>query len=87
MSLTVTGDWFSNCEDISMAYHQFTDPDDVLPSGIVPLMERLRHVDADRLPNGRRPDVGLGSQPVLYPACTCTDRTIACVVAHRLVAR
>ncbi|MFF7641828.1 SMI1/KNR4 family protein [Streptomyces canus] len=40
VSLTETGDWFSDCADITMAYHQFTDPDDVLPPGVVPLMDR-----------------------------------------------
>jgi len=36
VSLTESGD----CADITMAYRQFTAPDEVLPSGIVPLMDR-----------------------------------------------
>ncbi|MGW5130711.1 SMI1/KNR4 family protein [Streptomyces sp. NPDC004135] len=38
-SLTDTGDWFSDCADITMAYRGFADPDG-LPPGIVPLMDR-----------------------------------------------
>ena len=39
VSLTETDDWFSDCADITMAYHGFTGPDGVLPAGIVPLMD------------------------------------------------
>ncbi|MFJ9148567.1 hypothetical protein ACIRP7_10895 [Streptomyces sp. NPDC102270] len=37
VSLTETDDWFSDCADITEAYHAFVAPDDVLPSGLVPL--------------------------------------------------
>ncbi|MFF7937194.1 SMI1/KNR4 family protein [Streptomyces sp. NPDC007940] len=41
VSLTETDDWFSDCADITMAYHAFGGPDgDALPSGLVPLMDR-----------------------------------------------
>jgi hypothetical protein len=40
VSVTETDDWFSDCADITMAYRAFTAPDDILPSGIVPLMDR-----------------------------------------------
>lgn len=40
VSVTETDDWFSDCSDITMAYRGFALPDDVLPSGIVPLMDR-----------------------------------------------
>ncbi|MEV6702329.1 SMI1/KNR4 family protein [Streptomyces sp. NPDC051453] len=40
VSLTDTGDWFSDCEDINMAYRDFSDPERGLPSGLVPLMDR-----------------------------------------------
>ncbi|MFE6482208.1 SMI1/KNR4 family protein [Streptomyces sp. NPDC057757] len=40
VSVTETDDWFSDCADITMAYRGFTDPDDVLPPGVVPLMDR-----------------------------------------------
>ncbi|MFF1306693.1 SMI1/KNR4 family protein [Streptomyces sp. NPDC058307] len=41
VSLTGTDDWFSDCADITMAYHAFGGPDgDDLPSGLVPLMDR-----------------------------------------------
>ncbi|MFL9658667.1 SMI1/KNR4 family protein [Streptomyces sp. PB17] len=40
VSLTDTGDWFSDCADITEAYHDFGDPEHPLPPGIVPLMDR-----------------------------------------------
>jgi hypothetical protein len=40
VSLTDTGNWFSDCADIAMACQQFAAPDHPLPSGIVPLMDR-----------------------------------------------
>ncbi|MDT0616430.1 SMI1/KNR4 family protein [Streptomyces lancefieldiae] len=40
VSLTDTGDWFSDCADITEAYHDFADPEHPLPPGIVPLMDR-----------------------------------------------
>ncbi|MGI5436362.1 SMI1/KNR4 family protein [Streptomyces shenzhenensis] len=40
VSLAETGDWFSDCADITMAYHQFSDPNGVLPPEVVPLMDR-----------------------------------------------
>ncbi|UNM15921.1 hypothetical protein J4032_34600 [Streptomyces formicae] len=40
MSLTDTGDWFSDCEDIAMAYREVADPERGLPPGLVPLMDR-----------------------------------------------
>ncbi|MGW6900876.1 SMI1/KNR4 family protein [Streptomyces sp. NBC_01727] len=40
VSLTDTGDWFSDCEDLAMAYRDFTDPERSLPPGLVPLMDR-----------------------------------------------
>jgi hypothetical protein len=40
VSLTDTGDWFSDCADIAEAYRDFADPESPLPSGIVPLMDR-----------------------------------------------
>ncbi|MEU0947846.1 SMI1/KNR4 family protein [Streptomyces canus] len=41
VSLTETDDWFSDCADITMAYRAFGAPDrDVLPPGLVPLMDR-----------------------------------------------
>ncbi|MEU0208353.1 SMI1/KNR4 family protein [Streptomyces canus] len=40
VSLTETDDWFSDCADITMAYRGFTGPDDAVPPGIVPLMDR-----------------------------------------------
>ncbi|MGW0422766.1 SMI1/KNR4 family protein [Streptomyces sp. NPDC003015] len=40
VSLTETDDWFSDCADITEAYHAFVAPDDVLPPGLVPLMDR-----------------------------------------------
>ncbi len=40
VSLTDTGDWFSERVDIAMAYHDFANPDESLPRGIVPLMDR-----------------------------------------------
>ncbi|MDX3133449.1 hypothetical protein PV367_27530 [Streptomyces europaeiscabiei] len=36
VSLTGTGDWFSNCADMAEAYRDFTDADTPLPPGIVP---------------------------------------------------
>ncbi|MFI6875492.1 SMI1/KNR4 family protein [Streptomyces sp. NPDC050400] len=39
VSLTDTGDWFSDCADITEAYSNFADPENPLPSGIVPLMD------------------------------------------------
>lgn len=40
VSLTDTGDWFSDCADITEAYRDFADPECPLPLGIVPLMDR-----------------------------------------------
>ncbi|MCQ4205668.1 SMI1/KNR4 family protein [Streptomyces longispororuber] len=40
VSLTDTGDWFSDCADITEAFSNFADPENPLPSGIVPLMDR-----------------------------------------------
>ncbi|WP_159050620.1 SMI1/KNR4 family protein [Streptomyces cellostaticus] len=41
LSLTDTGNWFSDRADIAMAYHDFAaDPDHSLPPGVVPLMDR-----------------------------------------------
>lgn len=40
VSLTDTGDWFSDCADITEAYRDFADPESPLPPGIVPLMDR-----------------------------------------------
>jgi hypothetical protein len=40
VSLTETDDWFSDCADITMAYRGFTGPDDAVPPGVVPLMDR-----------------------------------------------
>ncbi|KOG31660.1 hypothetical protein ADK37_30095 [Streptomyces resistomycificus] len=40
VSLTDTGDWFSDCADITTAYRDFVDPEHGLPPGIVPLMDR-----------------------------------------------
>ncbi|MEU8489031.1 SMI1/KNR4 family protein [Streptomyces sp. NPDC048641] len=40
VSLTDTGDWFSDCEDIAMAYREFAEPERGLPPGLVPLMDR-----------------------------------------------
>ncbi|WJY50240.1 SMI1/KNR4 family protein [Streptomyces chengbuensis] len=40
VSLTDTGDWFSDCEDIAMAYRELADPERGIPPGIVPLMDR-----------------------------------------------
>jgi hypothetical protein len=40
VSVTETDDWFSDCSDITMAYRGFIAPDDVLPPGIVLLMDR-----------------------------------------------
>lgn len=40
VSVTATDDWFSHCSDITTAYRGFNAPDDILPSGIVPLMDR-----------------------------------------------
>ncbi|MEV1026905.1 SMI1/KNR4 family protein [Streptomyces sp. NPDC050264] len=40
VSLTDTGDWFSDCADVAEAYRDFADPQSPLPPGIVPLMDR-----------------------------------------------
>jgi hypothetical protein len=40
VSLTDTGEWFSDCADIAMAYVGFGGPGGVLPPGLVPLMDR-----------------------------------------------
>ncbi|MFJ3671187.1 SMI1/KNR4 family protein [Streptomyces sp. NPDC090106] len=40
VSLTDTGDWFSDCADIAETYRDFSERDCPLPSGIVPLMDR-----------------------------------------------
>ncbi|MGW2082771.1 hypothetical protein ACWCOW_38740 [Streptomyces sp. NPDC001939] len=40
VSLTDSGDWFSDCVDIAEAYRNFADPESPLPPGIVPLMDR-----------------------------------------------
>ncbi|MEV5607963.1 SMI1/KNR4 family protein [Streptomyces sp. NPDC052225] len=40
VSLTDTGDWFSDCADITEAYGDFADPEKPLPPGLVPLMDR-----------------------------------------------
>jgi hypothetical protein len=40
VSLTDTGEWFSDCADLAMAYDQFGGPGGVLPPGLVPLMNR-----------------------------------------------
>ncbi|WP_326779178.1 SMI1/KNR4 family protein [Streptomyces sp. NBC_01445] len=40
VSLTDTGDWFSDCADITEAYRDFADPEKGLPPGIVALMDR-----------------------------------------------
>src|SRR4051794_22158490 len=34
VSLTDTGDWFSDCADITEAYRDFADPESPLPPGI-----------------------------------------------------
>ncbi|MGI5414021.1 SMI1/KNR4 family protein [Streptomyces chartreusis] len=40
VSLTDTGDWFSDCADLAEAYTEFADPESPLPPGIVPVMDR-----------------------------------------------
>lgn len=40
VSLTDTGDWFSDCEDIATAYRELAAPEPRIPPGIVPLMDR-----------------------------------------------